>query len=142
MPTEAEWEKAARGPDGFDYGLGSELSEPQMHLYNWKKNPGAEVTLIGAAETPARFRANRWGIYHASGNAAEWTQSAWRPYGRENPYRDDDRNSDESSGLRVTRGGSWYSATTSRLSLAYREEFQPELSSNDLGFRLAAVALP
>ena len=142
MPTEAEWEKAARGPDGFDYGLGSELSEPQMHLYNWKKNPGAEVTLIGAAETPARFRANRWGIYHASGNAAEWTQSAWRPYGRENPYRDDDRNSDKSSGLRVTRGGSWYSATTSRLSLAYREEFQPELSSNDLGFRLAVLSLP
>ena len=142
MPTEAEWEKAARGPDGFDYGLGTELSEPQMHLYNWKKNPGAEVTLVGAGETPARYRANRYGVFHASGNAGEWTQGVSRRYSRRSPYRDDDRNRDDAPGMRVTRGGSWYSATTSRLALAYREEFQPELTSNDLGFRLAAFALP
>ncbi len=142
MPTEAEWEKAARGPDGFDYGLGMELSEPQMKLYNWKKNPEADVTLVGARESTTLFRANRYGLYHASGNAGEWTQTVSRRYGREHPYRDDDRNLDDTPGLRVTRGGSWYSATTSRLALGYREEFQPEMSSNDLGFRLAAFALP
>lgn len=142
LPTEAEWEKAARGPDGFDYGLGAELSEPQVALYNWKKNPGADVTLVGAAATPGLYRPNRYGIWHASGNAAEWTQSVSRPYGREAPFRDDERNADETPGFRVTRGGSWYSATTSRLSLAYREEFQPELTSNDLGFRIAAFPLP
>lgn len=142
MPTEAEWEKAARGPDGFDYGLGMELSEPQVHLYNWKKNPEAEVTLVGLAETPALYRSNRYGVFHASGNAGEWTQGVSRPYSRKAPYRDDDRNRDETTGMRVTRGGSWYSATVSRLALAYREEFQPELTSNDLGFRIAAFALP
>ena len=142
MPTEAEWEKAARGPDGFDFGLGTELSEPQAHLYNWRKNPSAEVTLVGAAETPARYRANRYGVFHASGNAGEWTQGVSRPYSRKAPYRDDDRNRDDASGMRVTRGGSWYSATVSRLALAYREEFQPELTSDDLGFRVAAFALP
>jgi formylglycine-generating enzyme required for sulfatase activity len=42
----------------------------------------------------------------------------------------------------VTRGGSWYSASSARLYLAYREEFQPELSSDDLGFRVAAIPLP
>lgn len=142
LPTEAEWEKAARGPDGFDYGLGAELSEPQMGLHNWKKNPGAETTLVGAAATPRLYRPNRWGIWHASGNAAEWTQSVSRPYNREAPFRDDERNADETPGFRVTRDGSWYSSTTSRLSLAYREEFQPELTSNDLGFRIAAFPLP
>ena len=137
MPTEAEWEKAARGPDGFDYGLGMELSEPQSPLYNWKKNPGAEVTLVGPGETG--FRPNRYGISHASGNAREWTQSVFRRYGADHPYRDDDRNADDTPGMRVTRGGSWYSASSVRLRLAYREEFQPELSSDDLGFRIAAV---
>jgi len=142
LPTEAEWEKAARGPDTFDYGLGMALSEPEAALYNWRKNPGADVTLVGLAETEARFEPNRYGVYHASGNAAEWTQSVSRPFSRERPYRDDDRNDDTTPGPRVTRGGSWYSATTSRLLLAYREEFQPELASNDLGLRIAVLPLP
>jgi formylglycine-generating enzyme required for sulfatase activity len=139
MATEAEWEKAARGPDGFDYGLGMELSEPQAELYNWRKNPGASVTLVPLEPAEAGFRPNRFGLYHASGNAREWTQSVFRPYKRDQPYRDDDRNADETPGQRVTRGGSWYSASAVRLQLAYREEFQPELSSDDLGFRIAAI---
>jgi formylglycine-generating enzyme required for sulfatase activity len=139
MPTEAEWEKAARGPDGFDYGLGMELSEPQAGLYNWRKNPDAATTLVGLDATPREYRPNRYGVFHASGNAREWTQSVFRPYNEEHPYRDDDRNADDAPGMRVTRGGSWYSASAVRLQLAYREEFQPELSSDDLGFRVAAI---
>jgi formylglycine-generating enzyme required for sulfatase activity len=81
-------------------------------------------------------------VYHASGNAAEWTRSLSQPYNWRQPYKEDDRNNEETSGMRVTRGGSWYSATTSRLGLMYREEFQPELSSDDLGFRVVAVRLP
>ena len=138
LPTEAEWEKAARGPDGFDYGLGMELSEPQAGLYNWRKNPDATVTLVDYRATRTEYRPNRYGVYHASGNAREWTQSVFRPYGETRPYADDERNHDDATGLRVTRGGSWYSASAVRLQLAYREEFQPELSSDDLGFRLAA----
>lgn len=80
-----------------------------------------------------------YGVYHASGNAREWTQSLFRHYNQAHPYRDDDRNADDAAGQRVTRGGSWYSASVVRLQLAYREEFQPELSSDDLGFRLAAI---
>jgi formylglycine-generating enzyme required for sulfatase activity len=139
MPTEAEWEKAARGPDGFDYGLGMELSESTSGLYNWRKNPGAATTLVGLAETLERYRRNRYGVFHASGNAREWTQSTFRHYNASHPYREDDRNHDDAAGLRVTRGGSWYSASAVRLQLAYREEVQPELASDDLGFRVAAV---
>ena len=75
-----------------------ELSEPQSALYNWRKNPGAEVTLVGPGEKG--FRPNRFGVLHASGNAREWTQSAFRRYGSDHPYRDDDRNADD-LGFRV-----------------------------------------
>ena len=142
LPSEAEWEKAARGPDAFDYGLGMALSEPEAPLYNWKKNPGAEETVVGVVATRARYRANRYGLWHMSGNVGEWTQTVSRPYNWDAPYRDDDRNLSDTPGVRVTRGGSWYSASSARLYLAYREEFQPELSSDDLGFRVAAIPLP
>jgi formylglycine-generating enzyme required for sulfatase activity len=138
LPTEAEWEKAARGPDGFDYGLGMQLSELQAARYNWRKNPGAAVTLVGVEETRRAYRPNRYGVYHASGNAREWTQSLFRRTNAAHPWRDDERNDGEAPGFRVTRGGSWYSASAVRLQLAYREESQPELSSDDLGFRIAA----
>lgn len=142
LPTEGEWEKAARGPDGFDYGLGMDLSEAQAALYNWRKNPHADPTVVVAGDGRARYRANRYGLYHMSGNAAEWTASLYRHYNVERPYSDDDRNDRTLPGMRVTRGGSWYSAANVRLYLAYREEFQPEMSSDDLGFRVAAVPLP
>lgn len=142
LPTESQWEKAARGPDAFDYGLGTTLSETEAPLYNWRKNPGVEITLVGWSATRRTYQPNRFGMYHASGNAAEWTQSVSRPYSRDRRYQDDDRNGNDTSGLRTTRGGSWYSATTSRLMLAYREAFQPEMSSNDLGFRVMARPLP
>lgn len=142
LPSEAEWEKAARGPDSLDFGLTAELSEKERSLYNWQKNPDAPITLVGWQRTRAEYRPNRYGVFHASGNAGEWTQSGYRPIGRDRPFRDDERNGDGGGGMRVTRGGSWYSSTTSRLHLSYREEFQPNKSSDDLGFRLAAHRLP
>ena len=143
LPSEAEWEKAARGPDSFDFALSSLLSDAESKLYNWKKNPGATETVIGIEETKARFRPNRYGVFHLSGNVAEWTQTINRPYNRERPYADDDgRNRDDLADVRVVRGGSWYSAGIALLSIAYRDTFQPEVRHHDLGFRIVARSLP
>jgi hypothetical protein len=61
---------------------------------------------------------------------------------RLHPYQDDERNYDEKSGLRVVRGGSWYTASVAVLGIAYRETFQPEVSAPYLGFRIIARRLP
>jgi formylglycine-generating enzyme required for sulfatase activity len=142
LPSEAEWEKAARGPDSFDYALGASISDDELNWYNWKKNPNAAVAVVGINESQTAFKPNRYGLYHMSGNVVEWTQSLLRPFNREHPYTDDDRNHGDVVGLRVARGGSWYSASTALLYLPYRDAFQPEHSSQDIGFRIVARRLP
>jgi formylglycine-generating enzyme required for sulfatase activity len=118
LPTVAEWEKAARGPDNFDYGLGMTVSDDQAQLYNWRKNPGAPVTLVGVRDSRMQYTPNRYGVYHMSGSVTEWTQSVFRLHSRDHPYIDDDRNADEAVGPRVARGGSWYSASIALLASA------------------------
>jgi formylglycine-generating enzyme required for sulfatase activity len=142
LPNEAEWEKAARGPDGFDYSLGAAISDDEVGLYNWKKNPNAAVTVVGLRDTQSHYLPNRYGLYHMTGNVSEWTQSVARSYSRQHPYVDDDRNNDETPGQRVVRGGSWYTASVAVLYIAYRENFQPEVVAPYLGFRIVARALP
>lgn len=141
LPSEAEWEKASRGPDSFDYGLSMTLSDQEVSLYNWKKNPSAMVTVIGSARTKKEFRCNRYGLYHASGNVVEWTLSLFLPFNRNNPYDEYQRNKIELSGQRVARGGSWYSASIALLYLAYRDSFDPGIRNHDLGFRIVAKPL-
>jgi formylglycine-generating enzyme required for sulfatase activity len=142
LPTDAEWEKAARGPDGFKYGLSVTISDQESKFYNWRKNPGVPVTVVGVEETKRSFRPNRYGVFHASGNVAEWTRSVLRPYNREQPYRDDQRNLPDTAGSRTVRGGSWYSATTATLYTAYRDAFEPNHRANDVGFRVVAKRNP
>jgi len=142
LPTDAEWEKAARGPDNFDYGLSMAISDAEEGLYNWKKNPGAEVTVLGVDSTLRGGVPNRFGLYHLTGNVAEWSQSVERPYSRENPFAEDDRNHDDVAGQRSVRGGSWYSAAISILQNPYRDAFPPEHRTRDVGFRVVARILP
>jgi formylglycine-generating enzyme required for sulfatase activity len=81
-------------------------------------------------------------MYHASGNVAEWTSSAFWPYSRQQPFADDKRNDPDLDDRRTVRGGSWYSATSAPLYLPYRDAFQPYHRANDVGFRLVAKRKP
>jgi formylglycine-generating enzyme required for sulfatase activity len=143
LPSEAEWEKAARGPDNFDYGLGTNISDDQVKLYNWRKNPDAQVTVVGWQQSEQAYQPNRYGLYHMTGNVTEWTQSVYRSYNRHNPYvDDDDRNHDQTPGERVLRGGSWYTASIAVLYIPYRENFRPDVETPYLGFRVVARPIP
>jgi formylglycine-generating enzyme required for sulfatase activity len=142
LPNDAEWEKAGRGPDCLDYGLSMLISDAEASWYNWRKNPGVPVTVVGRDESRKSYQPNRYGVYHMSGNVAEWTQSVFRAYSRRQPFADDERNNQEGADRRTVRGGSWYSATTAPLYLPYRDAFQPSHRGNDVGFRVTARLLP
>jgi formylglycine-generating enzyme required for sulfatase activity len=141
LPNEAEWEKAARGPDDLEYVLAASISDQEASWFNWKKNPGAEVSVVPVTSSAGGFRPNRYGLFHHSGNVTEWTRSLAEPFSRVRPFRLD-RQTDEGADQRVACGGSWYSASTALLSVSYREAFLPTHRTQELGFRLRAVRLP
>ena len=127
LPTEAEWEYAARAGSESSYGFGGDVDI--LSQYAWyNKNSAGETHPAG------QLKPNAWGLFDMHGNVHEWCQDWFdRKYYTQSPSNDP---SGPSSGLaKALRGGDWGSEDW-YCRCASRSLSSPDRRSNRLGFRL------
>ncbi len=126
LPTEAEWEYAARAGTTTAYSFGENPDD--LERYAWFHD-----NTRYAPYRVARKRPNPWGLHDMHGNVWEWVQDG---AGQTEPARADGQNS--GNAIRVYRGGSWFN-TASSLRSAVRVTNKAATRDNVIGVRLVRI---
>jgi formylglycine-generating enzyme required for sulfatase activity len=129
LPTEAEWEYAARAGTTRRYSHGDDPAG--LEALAWYAD-NAEQQLHPVATRGA----NAWGLYDLPGLVWEWCEDWWQPYG---PGPMVDPVATTPGNARVVRGGA-YTSTARDLRVAARNGYPPATSSRRVGFRVVRSA--
>jgi formylglycine-generating enzyme required for sulfatase activity len=135
LPSESEWEYAARAGTTTLYPWGDEITTV---MANYRYSEAGERVGPGHVTPAGDYPANDFGIYDLLGNVGEWTQDAWHPDYCGAPA---DGSAWEISGkcprFRVVRGGAW-DYLPRLLRTSWRDACFEDFTRDNLGFRVAA----
>ena len=144
LPSEAEWEYAARAGTTTPFAFGETISTDQANYDgNYTYGSGAKGVYrertVGVEELEA---SNGWGLRHMHGNVWEWVEDCWHDTYQGAPTDGSAWLSEQNGNcdLRVVRGGSWYNYPRS-LRSAVRDRFVPGDRDSSIGFRPARTLL-
>lgn len=130
LPTEAEWEWAARGGEKYKYAGSNYINEVAWYVGNTNDTCTRDVKTKNA---------NAYGLYDMSGNVWEW---CWDWYNSSSLSSDTPATGEESSnyGTRCMRGGSWHTEKKRHVQIDYRTGFVVNTRYSYLGFRVVRTA--
>ena len=134
LPSEAEWEYAARAGSTGDFCFGD--NENLLDKYAWyDKNSDSKTHPVG------QKKPNAWGLYDVHGNVWEWCEDVWHDSYKGAPVDGSAWVSGGNQDRRLLRGGAWFYGSD-RARAVSRYDYSPGSRDDDSGFRLVVARPP